>query len=122
MDRTIVVIEDEPLLRQYAVETFAAAGLAVVDFENGDLAIAYVRDNPEAVAAVFTDIKLIGDTDGLRIASAVTAANPAITVVVTSGQFTERPGELGPRVVYIGKPWAAVDVLNAIIDARQDDD
>lgn len=122
MDRTIVVIEDEPLLRQYAAETFAAAGLDVAEFEDGDLALAYVRANAAAVAAVFTDIRLIGATDGLRIARAVTAAHPAITVVVTSGQFVERPGDLGERVVYIGKPWMAIDVLNAIIDAKQHDD
>ena len=122
MDRTIVVIEDEPLLRQYAVETFTAAGLDVADFEDGDLALAYVQAHAEAVAAVFTDIRIMGATDGLRIARAITDTHPAITVVVTSGQFVERPVDLGARVVYIGKPWMAVDVLNAIIDAKQDDD
>lgn len=122
MDRTIVVIEDEPLLRQHAVETFTAAGLAVADFEDGDLALAYIRAHAEAVVAVFTDIRLMGATDGLNIARAITAAHPAITVVVTSGQFSERPADLGPRIVYIGKPWMAIDVLNAIIDAKQDDD
>ena len=121
MDRAIVVIEDEPLLRQYAIETFESAGLDVVDFDDGDRALAYVRANPEAVAAVFTDVRLMGATDGLRVARAITEAHPAITVVVTSGGFAERPVELGSRVVYIGKPWMAVDVLNAIIDAKQDD-
>ena len=121
MDRTIVVIEDEPLLRQYAIETFVAAGLNVMDFEDGDRALAYVQANPATVAAVFTDVRLVGATDGLRIARAITDAHPTITVVVTSGGYTERPADLGSRVVYIGKPWMAVDVLNAIIDARQDD-
>ncbi|WP_237477602.1 response regulator [Lichenibacterium dinghuense] len=121
MDRAIVVIEDEPLLRQYAIETFAAAGLTVVDFEDGDRALAYVQANPAAVEAVFTDVRLMGATDGLRIARAITETHPDITVVVTSGGFAERPAELGPRVVYIGKPWMAIDVLNAIIDAKQDD-
>ena len=121
MDRTIIVVEDEPLLRQYAVESFAAAGLAVLDFENGDEALGHIRADPGSVAAVFTDIKLIGATDGIRIARAITDAHPAITVVVTSGQFAERPAELGPRIVYIGKPWMPIDVLNAIIDAKQDD-
>ena len=122
MDRTIVVIEDEPLLRQYAVETFQAAGLDVQDFEDGDRALASIDAHPEGVTAVFTDIRLLGETDGLRIARCVTQTHPAVTVVVTSGQFAERPADLGLNVVYIGKPWAAIDVLNAIIDAKQDDD
>ncbi len=121
MDRTIVVIEDEPLLRQYALETFAAAGLEVVDFEDGDAGLAYIQAHPEGVTAVFTDVRLMGATDGIRLARAITEAHPDITVVVTSGEFIERPAALGPRVRYIGKPWMAVDVLNAIIDAKQDD-
>ena len=121
MDRTIVVIEDEPLLRQYALETFAAAGLDVLEFEDGDRALAHIQAHPEAIAAVFTDIRLMGATDGLRIARAITESHPEIVVVVTSGAFTDRPPGLGPRVRYIGKPWMAIDVLNALIDAKQDD-
>ena len=121
MDRAIVVIEDEPLLRRYAPETFASARIDVVDFADGDRALAYVQANPEAVAAVFADIRLIGATDGFRIVRAITEAHPDIAVVVTSDGFAERPVELGPRVLYIGKPWVAIDVLNAIIDAKQDD-
>lgn len=121
MNRTIVVIEDEPLLQQYAVETFATAGLDVLGFENGEDALARIQADPASVTAVFTDIRLMGALDGIRIARAITEAHPAITVVVTSGEFVERPPGLGPRVVYIGKPWMAIDVLNAIIDAQQDD-
>ena len=121
MDRTVVVIEDEPLLRQHAVDTFAAAGLAVVDFEDGDLALAHIRADPDSVAAVFTDIRLMGATDGLRIARAITDAHPDIVVIVTSGAFVDAPPDLAARVRYIGKPWQAIDVLNAIVDARQDD-
>lgn len=122
MDRAIVVVEDEPLLRQYALETFAEAGLNVVDFADGDAALGYIAANADEVAAVFTDVRLLGETDGLRIARTVTEAHPNIAVVVTSGRSAERPDGLGRRVVYIGKPWAAIDVLNAIIDAKQDDD
>ena len=83
MDRTIVVIEDEPLVRRQTMEILAAAGLKVIDFESGDRALAYIEANLDEVAAVFCDVKLMGDADGARIAGAITEAHPTIIVVVT---------------------------------------
>lgn len=121
MDRAIVVIEDEPLLRRQTVETLEAGGLTVIAFESGDQALAYIEDNLDAVAAVFSDIKLLGDAEGARIAAAIIEAHPTIIVVVTCGFATELPFEPGSRMRTIGKPWEALDVVNAIIDAELDD-
>ena len=121
MDRTIVVIEDEPLLREQTVETLAAGGLKVIGFDGGDRALAFIEANLDEVAAVFSDIKLMGDANGARIASAIIAAHPTIIVVVTCSPATGLPFEPGSRMRAIGKPWEALDVLNAIIDAEQDD-
>ncbi len=121
MDRTILVIEDEPSLREQTVETLAAGGLKVVGFDGGDRALAFIEANPDEVAAVFSDVKMMGDADGARIAAAIIAAHPTIIVVVTCGPTTGLPFEPGSRMRAIGKPWQALDVLNAIIDAEQDD-
>ena len=121
MDRTIVVIEDEPLVRRQTVDSLVAGGLKVIDFDSGDRALAYVEAHLEEVAAVFSDIKLMGEADGARIAAAIVEAHPTIIVVVTCGDARDLPFEPGSRIRSIGKPWAALDVLNAIIDAEQDD-
>ena len=121
MDRTIVVIEDQPLIRRQTVETLVAGGLKVVDFDSGDQALAYVEAHVAEVAAVFSDIKLMGDAEGARIAAAIIEAHPTIIVVVTCSPATEPAFEPGSRMRTIGKPWEALDVLNAIIDAEQDD-
>ena len=121
MERTIVVIEDEPLVRRQTTDILAAAGLTVVDFESGDGALAYIEAHLGEVAAVFCDIKLMGDADGARIAGAIMEAHPTIIVVVTCRFATDLPFEPGSRMRAIGKPWVALDVLNAIIDAELDD-
>ncbi len=115
--RTVVVIEDEPLLRSDAVALLEAAGLRVVDFENGDEAIDFLRANQADVAGIFTDVKLKGEMDGLELASIVSEACPHIAVVVTSGKFPQRPAALGPRVRYFSKPWRPLDILTAMQDA-----
>ena len=121
MDRTIVVIEDESEIREQTVETLAAGGLKVVGFDGGDQALAFIEANPDEVAAVFSDVRVMGDASGARIAAAIIAAHPTIIVVVTCSPASGLSFEPGSRMRAIGKPWEVLDVLNAIIDAELDD-
>ena len=114
MRNTVVIVEDEPLIRLSAVEMFEEAGIEVIEFSNGDDAINYVRDHKGEVAAVFTDIYLPGETDGLELAGILAESCPDIAVMVTSGRVYDRPLDLNPTVRYIAKPWAPVDVLSAM--------
>lgn len=114
---TVVVVEDEPLVRLTATSLFAEAGITVVEFADGDAAIDYVRDHKSDVAAIFTDVYLPGDTDGLELAGIVSEVCPDIAVLVTSGAHAGRPRDLGPRVRYVAKPWHPADVLNSMRDA-----
>ncbi len=119
--RTIVVVEDDPVLRQDTVEMLESAGLRVVGFADGEHALDYLRHHQEGVAAVFTDVKLATDTDGFKIAAFVTEFFPSVVVIVTSGQYAERPPGLGEAVRYLPKPWLPLDVVNALIDTAQDE-
>ena len=115
--RIVVVVEDEPLVRLGAIEMFEDAGIEVVEFSNGDEAIDYVRDHRQDVAAVFTDIYLPGETDGLELAGIVSEVCPDIAVLVTSGQVEARPHTLNPQVRYVAKPWLPTDVLTVMKEA-----
>lgn len=114
---TVVVVEDEPLVRLNATNLFEEAGIDVVEFSNGDDAIDYVRDHKQDVAAIFTDVYLPGETDGLELAGIVSEVCPDITVLVTSGQISMRPHDLHPQVRYVTKPWMPRDVLAQMQDA-----
>ncbi len=119
--RTIVVVEDDPLQRLDTVEMLEAADLSVAAFEDGDQALDYLRHHREGVAAVFTDVGLATDTDGLEVAHLVTETFPGIVVIVTSGQFAERPPGLSEGVRFLPKPWLPLDVINALIDTAQEE-
>ena len=114
---TVVIVEDEPLVRLTATSLFEEAGITVVEFADGDAAIDYVRDHRGDVAAIFTDVYLPGDTDGLELAGIVSEVCPDIAVLVTSGNHRTRPTHLGPRVRYVAKPWHPADVLTTMQDA-----
>ena len=117
--RTVVVVEDEPLVRLTATTLFEEAGITVVEFTDGDAAIDYVRGHRDDVAAIFTDVYLPGDTDGLELAGIVSEACPDIAVLVTSGHHRAKPQGLGPRVRYVPKPWHPADVLTSMQDAMR---
>ena len=114
---TVVVVEDEPLVRLAATDLFAEAGINVVEFADGDAAMDFLRDHKAEVAAVFTDVYLPGDTDGLELAGIVSAVCPEIAVLVTSGQRAAEAGRLGPGVRYLPKPWHPDDVLSTMQEA-----
>jgi hypothetical protein len=50
--------------------------------------------------------------DGLELASVAKRKRPQLVVIVTSGWFDR--AELPRGTTFIGKPWAAVDLISKI--------
>ena len=114
--KSVLVVEDDPLLRMDAVMMFEEAGLSVVELETADEALAYVFEQPSDVGAIFTDVQFPGEADGFDLAGAVAANWPHITVLLTSGRVTP-PIDLPRSVRFVAKPWRPLDVLTAMQNA-----
>ena len=119
MQRCIIVVEDEPLIRMDTVEMLEEAGLTVRDFARADDAWAYVRHHDEEIAAIFTDVNLPGTMDGIELASTVHRSYPRIKTVVTSGGLTARPQHLPRAIDYVRKPWLPLQVLTTMQAAAE---
>ncbi len=117
MERCVLVVEDEPLIRLDTVCMLEEAGLTVVEFDRADDALRYAADHDEAVAAIFTDINLRGRMDGIELAGIVACRYPDITVLVTSGRYEVRPDRLPEGTMFLKKPWLPLEVLSAMQDA-----
>ena len=112
---TIIVVEDEPMNRLIAVDVLEEAGFEVVDFGRADEAIAFAETATEAISAVFTDINVPGDRDGIDLAREFARRWPATVLLVTSGRFgMNRPPELPDGALYMTKPWRAREVVEAL--------
>jgi DNA-binding NtrC family response regulator len=114
--RTIVVIESEPQLRAEATEAFTSAGLQVTSFEDGELALTFLRSHKDDVEAILLDMDGCGAADGVAFANVVGRVCPTIAVIATGVRHAERPEGLDPEVGHFPKPWLAIDVLNAMQD------
>jgi CheY-like chemotaxis protein len=108
---TILVVEDEDLVREMITEELQASGYAVLKASCADEALAVLHR--EAIAILFTDIRMPGRLDGWALAEEAHRRNPAIKVIYTTGYSQERP-RLVPHSLYIPEPYRASEILAAV--------
>jgi CheY-like chemotaxis protein len=104
MKRTVLIVEDEPLLLMMAVDIVEDAGFQALEARNADEAIRVLEDVTD-VAIMWTDIDMPGSMDGLMLAAAVRDRWPPIEIVVVSGMRNPDVGELPERGVFYSKPY-----------------
>ena len=116
----ILVVEDEALIRISAAQLLEDAGYAVVQAWNADVALQILK-NRNDIRAVFTDIKMPGSLDGLKLARAIRDRWPPIHLVVASGM--EAPGDADfPRFArFIRKPYSPKHLLKALHELLEPD-
>lgn len=81
MKETILLIEDEKLMRVTIEDALRAAGYEVVSFETGTEAINVLKNNSFDV--IVTDVRL-PDVDGLNILNEITQSNNAQVIIMTA--------------------------------------
>ena len=106
-----LIVEDDPDLRVLAAALLEESDLRVVECEDAEQAFAELCKQPDEVALIFADIRLPGLLDGVDLAQRVNALWPHVKILVTSGFPGERVRALPKSVVYMPKPWLALDVL-----------
>jgi CheY-like chemotaxis protein len=110
----VLVVEDEPLLRELVVETIEEAGFVALGAGDADEAIALLRARPD-IAVMFTDINMPGSMDGLELAHTVRDRWPPIKILVASGQIRLRQSDLP----FLEKPYrgeAMIARLRSLVD------
>jgi PAS domain S-box-containing protein len=109
---TILVVEDEPSLRVYAVEALRDLGYRVLEAADGKGALAVVEQHPE-VQLLFTDVVLTGGMNGRALAEEVARRKPGIPVLYTTGYTANaivHHGRLDPGMHLIGKPFTYAEL------------
>jgi CheY-like chemotaxis protein len=83
---TILVVEDEVLLRMTCADQLRGAGYRVLEASNANEALDLLRDRSQAVRLLLSDIQMPGKVDGLELALAVRFQYPDIKIVLTSAE------------------------------------
>jgi two-component system, response regulator PdtaR len=110
---TVLVVEDEALVRLDIVDQLEGEGLRVFEAQNADHAIAILEANPE-IQLLFTDIDMPGSMDGLKLAAAVRDRWPPVKIIVTSGHRMVEITDLPDGSVFFSKPYRHTDVMQSM--------
>jgi len=110
---SILVVDDEPLIRLDLSEFFHHRGFVVFEAANADEAIAVLNHNP-AIQVVLTDVQMPGSMDGIRLAHFIRERWPPTLLVVASGGRSVDQGALPSRSVFVAKPFDPHRVLGEI--------
>jgi CheY-like chemotaxis protein len=114
---SILVVDDEPLLRQNLSKFLAVLGHDVLVAGNGREALAVIERS--SVDLVITDVNM-PDMDGLELLNALRGRMPPLPTVVMSGggrfdkdMLLQSAKVLG-AVVSLAKPFSLADLKSAV--------
>jgi PAS domain S-box-containing protein len=118
---TILVVEDDKLVRDYVLTQLHSLGYVTMDAANAAEALALVRTG-HAFDLLFTDVIMPG-MNGRQLADEIEKIRPGLKVLFTSG-YTENAiihhGRLDEGVLLLAKPYRKSDMAMMIRKALAD--
>ena len=109
-NQTVLLVEDDAMLRGILAEALAADGFAVLTAETGEQALAIARTLDGQLALVVTDI-LLPEMDGLDLAADLASLKAPPAVLFISG-VTPKQDMPGPL---LAKPFGPSAFLKQIV-------
>ena len=119
---TILVVEDNPQLRQIVVKQLSGLGFKVLEVDNAKRALELLALKGK-VDLLFTDVVLPGEMDGCALAREVVSRCPDSKVLLTSGFPGARLTDmqtLGTSVRLLSKPYRKEDLARTVREALND--
>ncbi|MEO7549035.1 MAG: ATP-binding protein, partial [Ramlibacter sp.] len=114
-NESILLVEDDALVRRYANDQLAGLGYRVIQAHDGAQALETLRGG-QPIDLLFTDVVMPG-MSGRQLADAACRMRPGLKVLYTSG-YTESAivhhGRLDPGVQLLGKPYRREELAQRV--------
>ncbi|MBK6841269.1 MAG: response regulator [Gemmatimonadetes bacterium] len=117
--RTILLVDDEPVVLETARRVVAALGHQAVAVSSAAAAEAWFAEHADDCALVITDYRMPGRT-GTQMIAALRRLREHLPAVVVSGFVAEAARDvrsLGVKTALLSKPYGMADLKSAIDDA-----
>ena len=115
---TILVVEDNEGVREYAKEVLEELGYRVVEAGDADQALGVLNKTPR-VDLLFTDVVLPGSGNGRVLATKAREKYPDLPVLYTTGYTRNaivHQGRLDADVELLNKPYTQQDLARKVRD------
>jgi PAS domain S-box-containing protein len=116
---TILVVEDDALVRNFVTVQLMALGYAAVAAADGPSALAKLK-NGERFDLLFTDVVMPGGMSGRELAVEAEKIRPGMKVLYTSGYTDDtimHHGRLDPGVLLLQKPYRKGELARMVRQA-----
>jgi CheY-like chemotaxis protein len=112
----VLVVEDDPVVREFAGSACREIGCAVYLAGDGEEALAILKAHDD-IALLFTDVGLPGEMNGRQLAALALELRPTLKVLYTTGYTANaivHQGVLDAGVNFIGKPFSIAALAEKI--------
>src|SRR5689334_226460 len=107
----ILVVEDDPDVREYAVQVCTDLGATVFEAADATRALELLLQHPE-ISVLFSDIQMPPGMSGIELAGEAWKLNPRLHLVLTSGALGTSPLK---DVTFLRKPYHTADLVYAVM-------
>lgn len=111
--RTILLVEDEILIRIVTADVLRDAGHVVIEASNGEEAVALLGAGIK-IDLLVSDLRMPGAIDGLKLVAFVRERMPHLPVLIATSHW---PEEGTPPLDLLLKPYSSDELLAAIARA-----
>jgi two-component system, cell cycle sensor histidine kinase and response regulator CckA len=122
-DETVLLVEDEPAVREFAVATLREKGYAVVEAVNGEEGLRLARQHDGKIDLVLTDV-VMPIMGGKEMADALRASHPDTKILFTSGYTDDalvQHGVLRPDIRFLQKPYMTATLTRKVREVLDED-
>jgi CheY-like chemotaxis protein len=116
---TILVVEDEPAVRELVRDLLSQHGYRVLEAENGPRALEVWREHKARIALLLTDVVMPESMNGRELAEQLCRERPGLKVIFTSGYSADVLGReqlLERGIRYVQKPFHPKSLVQAVRD------
>ncbi len=113
---TILLVEDEDVLRRLVTRILQSSGYTVLAAANGDEAIQLLEQHADAVRLMLTDVVMPG-LSARELVLRVSARYPAMRVIFTSGYVndaTAQHGLVDEAAHFLAKPYTVAELMRKL--------
>jgi signal transduction histidine kinase/ActR/RegA family two-component response regulator len=112
---TVLVAEDDKLVRAVTMRILSRAGLVVLEAESGEQALAMARAHAGTIALLVSDVVMAG-MGGLELTDKLLADRPDLRVLLMSGYSREAlpPREGHRAIAFLPKPFTPDEMMEKV--------
>lgn len=110
----VLLVEDEPLVREMMKDILSDLGNAVIECDRADAGLACLELKADDIALLVTDILTPGSLNGHQLAQIASLRWPRLKILITSGYADASTHHLPPNSAFITKPWTYQQLEEAV--------